>query len=125
MNRNASVTILLRLEGLALGLLCVWLYAGIHRSWWLFAALFLLPDLAMLGYLAGARVGALAYNLAHSWVTAALIFVLSWWGNMPWLLPFAFVLGAHIGLDRALGLGLKLPSGFRDTHLGRTGIPAG
>ena len=28
---------------------------------------------------------------------------------------------AHIGLDRMLGLGLKLSSGFADTHLGRVG----
>jgi uncharacterized protein DUF4260 len=26
---------------------------------------------------------------------------------------------AHIGIDRALGLGLKYPSGFKDTHLQR------
>jgi hypothetical protein len=26
---------------------------------------------------------------------------------------------AHIGMDRALGFGLKYPTGFRDTHLGR------
>jgi hypothetical protein len=28
---------------------------------------------------------------------------------------------AHIGLDRALGYGLKHESGFSDTHLGRIG----
>ncbi|MEF9606012.1 DUF4260 family protein, partial [Paracoccus sp. PXZ] len=28
---------------------------------------------------------------------------------------------AHVGFDRVLGYGLKLPSGFRDTHLGRIG----
>jgi hypothetical protein len=33
----------------------------------------------------------------------------------------AFALGAHIGVDRALGFGLKLPTGVRDTHLGRIG----
>jgi hypothetical protein len=26
---------------------------------------------------------------------------------------------AHIGLDRAIGYGLKYPTGFRDTHLGK------
>jgi hypothetical protein len=31
------------------------------------------------------------------------------------------ILGAHIGFDRALGFGLKLPTSFRDTHLGRIG----
>ena len=28
---------------------------------------------------------------------------------------------AHIGIDRALGYGLKLPSGFKHTHLGVIG----
>jgi hypothetical protein len=28
---------------------------------------------------------------------------------------------AHIGLDRALGYGLKLPDDFRHTHLGTIG----
>jgi hypothetical protein len=28
---------------------------------------------------------------------------------------------AHIGFDRALGYGLKYPTGFGDTHLGRIG----
>lgn len=33
----------------------------------------------------------------------------------------AVVFLTHIGLDRALGYGLKLPTDFRDTHLGRIG----
>jgi len=36
-------------------------------------------------------------------------------------LPVALVWAAHIGLDRALGYGLKLPTGFHDTHLGAFG----
>jgi hypothetical protein len=31
------------------------------------------------------------------------------------------VLIAHVGMDRAVGYGLKLPSSFQDTHLGRMG----
>jgi len=31
------------------------------------------------------------------------------------------VFTTHVGLDRTLGYGLKLPSDFRDTHLGRIG----
>ena len=33
----------------------------------------------------------------------------------------AAILIAHVGFDRALGYGLKLPTSFRDTHLGRIG----
>jgi hypothetical protein len=123
MNRNSPITLLLRLEGLALGLICIWLYAGIHHSWWLFVLLILIPDLSMLGYFAGARIGAIIYNVVHTWVAPVVLFALGWWGNAPYLLPVAFALGAHIGIDRALGYGLKLSSGFNDTHLGRIGKP--
>ncbi len=121
MHRNAPVTLLLRLEGLALGLICVWLYAGIHQSWWLFALLVLAPDVSMLGYLAGPRIGAVIYNAVHTWVAPVVLFAVGWWGDAPYLLPVAFALGAHIGFDRALGFGLKLSTGFRDTHLGPIG----
>lgn len=121
MNRNGPITLLLRLEGLALALICVWLYAGIHESWWLFAVLLLVPDLSMVGYLAGPRMGAVVYNSVHNWATPIVLFAIGWWGNAPFLLPVAFAFGAHIGFDRALGYGLKLPSGFKDTHLGRIG----
>ena len=59
MNRDPFTTILLRLEGLALGLICVWLFRSFHASWWMFALLIFAPDLSMLGYLAGPRVGAI------------------------------------------------------------------
>jgi hypothetical protein len=117
-------TTLLRLEGLALGASCVWLYAGAHRSWWLFAALVLLPDLSMLGYLRGPRLGAVLYNVVHTWVAPLALFATGWWASVSLPLALAFIWGAHIGFDRALGYGLKLPSGFQDTHLGRIGKPA-
>jgi hypothetical protein len=122
MNQTPAVTILLRLEALALGLLCVWLYKNFHQSWWLFAALILVPDLSMLGYLAGPRIGAFVYNAVHNWLTVIVAFFIAWYlfgDNFSLSLPV--ILGAHIGIDRALGLGLKLPSGFTDTHLGRVG----
>jgi len=31
----------------------------------------------------------------------------------------ALIWAGHIGMDRALGLGLKYPTAFRDTHLQR------
>jgi hypothetical protein len=119
------VVIVLRLEGLALAIACIALYSNFGQSWWLFAALILVPDLSMLGYLAGPRVGAGVYNLAHNWVVAVAWFFAAWYldtGNLSLSLPL--ILGAHIGIDRALGYGLKLPTGFHDTHLGRIGKAA-
>lgn len=119
-------TIWLRVEGLALGLLCVWLYSFLPQPWWLFALLFLVPDLSILGYLRGPRLGALAYNIVHSWALAAVLAVVGWyfWDANSFALSLALILGAHIGLDRALGYGLKLPSNFHDTDLGRIGKAA-
>ena len=56
---------LLKLEHGALAIFATLLYAHLAGPWWLFAVLFLAPDLAMLGYLAGPRIGAHTYNLAH------------------------------------------------------------
>jgi hypothetical protein len=123
MTPNSFARILLRLEGLALGALSVWLYAGTHRSWWLFAALILAPDLSMLGYLHGPRLGAVTYNVVHTWLMPLALFAVGYSADVPLLLPLAFILGAHIGFDRALGYGLKLSSGFQDTHFGRIGKP--
>ncbi len=122
----SGTTIVLRLEGLALALLCVWLYHAFHQPWWVFAVLFLVPDLSMLGYLAGPRTGAAVYNAAHSWVTVAALFFVVWYrfGESTFALSIPFILGAHIGVDRVLGFGLKHASGFKDTHLGRLGRAA-
>ena len=39
----------------------------------------------------------------------------------PLLTQLAIILAAHIAIDRTFGYGLKLESGFHDTHLGRVG----
>jgi hypothetical protein len=70
---------------------------------------------------AGPRVGALTYNLAHNLVLPLALLGLGAWTGVTWPLLAGGVLLAHVGMDRALGYGLKLPSGFKDTHLGRIG----
>jgi hypothetical protein len=39
----------------------------------------------------------------------------------PLVLSIAMIWLAHIGIDRALGYGLKYQAGFAFTHLGRIG----
>ncbi|MFN0114716.1 MAG: DUF4260 family protein [Paracoccaceae bacterium] len=96
-------------------------YALTGGSWLLFAALFLTPDLAMLAYLRGPRFGAALYNLAHWAPPAAALAAAGYAWAHPVLLHLGLIWLAHIAFDRALGYGLKLPSGFSDTHLGRIG----
>lgn len=111
--------ILIRLEGLAALAAAVLLYARNGESWFMFLLLFLVPDLSMLGYLAGPRVGAGLYNLAHTYTVAAVVAGCSLFAKQPLVLALALILFAHIGIDRFLGFGLKYPGGFKETHLQR------
>jgi len=78
-------------------------------------------DLSMVGYLAGPRVGAITYNAAHNLVLPLALLGAGWWTDTGWLILASAALLTHVGLDRTLGYGLKLPTDFRDTHLGRIG----
>jgi len=118
---GGGVRSLLRLEGLAVLTFAVAAYAQFGAGWVFFAWLFLLPDLSFLAYLAGPRIGAAAYNAAHSYAGALGLLALGVLAAMPLALAAGLVWCAHIGLDRALGYGLKYASGFGNTHLGRVG----
>ena len=111
----------LRLEGLAAfgaGLA----YFGAGGGNWLFIIpLILLPDASAAGFLAGPRVGTFTYNLFHNWAPGFVVLGLGVWLASPAAQLVAAILIAHVGMDRAVGYGLKLPGSFRDTHLGRMG----
>lgn len=93
-------------------------YARYGQGWGWLAALFLAPDLAFLGYLAGARVGAIAYNLTHSYIGAlACVLAGVLLPHRLWL-TVGLIWCAHIGFGRAMGYGLKYAQGFGFTHLG-------
>lgn len=96
-------------------------YARIGASWWLFAALWLAPDLSMLGYLAGRCWGARIYNAFHTYVTPAALALCTLLFNAHTDLAVALIWANHIGIDRLLGYGLKYADGFGYTHLGRPG----
>lgn len=107
----------LRLEGALVLFAAVVGYAFLGTSWWLFLVLLLVPDGFMVGYLAGPRLGALIYNLGHTYAVpmglgAAAVSLEHALIGAP-----ALIWAAHVGMDRALGYGLKYPSGFHDTHL--------
>ncbi|PAP75338.1 DUF4260 domain-containing protein [Rubrivirga marina] len=112
---------LLRLEGLAALAVAVWGYALTGASWWLFVGLLFAPDLSAVGYLRGPHVGAAMYNAAHTYAVPTLLAAVAYSAGWALGLPVALVWAAHIGLDRALGYGLKLPDGFHQTHLGPIG----
>ena len=96
-------------------------YARTGASWWLFAALWLVPDLSMLGYLAGACCGARAYNAVHTYFLPGVLAFLALVLRADAVLPIALIWANHIAVDRLLGYGLKYADGFGFTHLGRLG----
>jgi len=118
---TGGVRILLRLEGLTLFLGMVLLYAVWGGSWWVFALLFLVPDLSFAAYLAGPQTGAVVYNAAHSYLLPVALMTAGFALPESLILSIAMIWLAHIGIDRALGYGLKYEAGFGFTHLGRIG----
>src|SRR5262245_17725889 len=114
------VRLVLRAEGLAILAAAVGLYVHAGHSGWLFAVLFLGPDLSLLGYLAGSRAGAIIYNSSHSLLGPLALGMLSLF-VAPVVAPYALIWLAHVGFDRALGYGLKYASGFGHTHIGWIG----
>jgi hypothetical protein len=119
--RSSSIIFLLRLEGLVAATAAAVLYARTGANWWLFAALWLAPDLSMLGYLAGSCRGARVYNAFHTYVAPGVLALCSLLPGAHGALPLALIWANHIGVDRLLGFGLKYADGFGFTHLGRTG----
>ena len=111
--------LLLQLEGLAIFAAAFVLYVEGDYSWLLFAILGLAPDLAFVAYAAGPRVGAAGYNLLHNLVLPLALGTYGIVGDSDAATAVALVWLAHIGVDRALGYGLKYPAEFKDTHLSR------
>ncbi|HZB04456.1 MAG TPA: DUF4260 domain-containing protein [Actinomycetota bacterium] len=114
-------TLILRVEGAALLVATVFLYARYGNGWLLFALLILAPDISMVGYLAGPGTGAVVYNLGHTTVLPLGLLLGGVIGSNELVLSVALVWLTHLGMDRMMGFGLKRASGFGDTHLGRIG----
>ena len=95
--------------------------------WWVVLAAFLAFDLSMLGYLRSTAAGATTYNAVHNYAFPAVVGAVALTSAQaaPAVSTVAGVLACawafHVGVDRALGYGLKLPDSFRSTHLGRIG----
>jgi hypothetical protein len=110
-----------RLEGGVLLVLSLLIYSKLAGPWVLYALLILAPDLFMLGYLGGPRLGAAVYNLGHTWLLPGILAAVGILGGTSFAVDVALIWLGHIGVDRLLGYGLKLPTSFQDTHLGRIG----
>ncbi len=112
---------ILRTEGFAVFVCALGIYSSHQLNWMTFILLFLVPDLSFLGYLVNNKIGAISYNFAHSYIGAIISFAVGFFLEAEWALLIGLIWLAHIGLDRALGYGLKYSEGFGYTHLGLIG----
>ena len=109
---------LLNLEYVGGFLLALILFSQLPFAWWLYPVVFFAPDISAAGYLAGPKVGAATYNMAHHLALAVCVYGIGTAGSLPWFQLAGTVLLGHIFFDRFLGFGLKYPDSFKHTHLG-------
>jgi hypothetical protein len=108
---------LLRLEGIAVFLAATTAFAWLDGPLAVYLLLALAPDISMLGYLRGPRVGSVTYNAAHTYLAPSALLAVGLWLSATPVAWVALVWTAHVGADRALGYGLMYSIGFGDTHL--------
>lgn len=113
----------LRIEGLAVLAIALGSYVSLDGSIWLLVVLALAPDLSMVGYLAGPRLGSLSYNGVHTYTLPLALGAVGVWVDARLALLVALIWVGHIGADRVAGYGLKFDSGFDETHLSTQPAP--
>ncbi|MCB0373313.1 MAG: DUF4260 domain-containing protein [Muricauda sp.] len=111
----------IKLEEVMMFVLGIYLFNQLDHAWWWFLVLLLAPDIGMMGYLFGNKVGALTYNLFHHKGLAILIYLVGYHFSIPLCELVGVILFSHSSFDRALGYGLKYEKGFKYTHLGEIG----
>ena len=108
----------LRFEGLGYLALAVCVYQALGYSWMQFALWVLLPELTIFVYFFGnAKACPFLYNAVHSSVFPALLAIVGVLFSDAIVLQASLIWFANIGLNRAIGSGLRFPLGFRVTHL--------
>ena len=112
---------LLKLEELFMFGLTIFLFSKLDFSWWWYPVLLFTPDLSMLGYLGGTRLGAFTYNFIHHKALGISIFVAGAIFANQALQLAGLILFGHSSMDRVLGYGFKYPDAFKHTHFGTIG----
>lgn len=112
------MTNLLRGENLFLFIFSIFLFSQTEYVWWVYLALFLLPDIGMIGYVFGSRVGAVTYNFTHFIGVAVTLMIVGTFYNLEMVYLAGIIILGHAAFDRIVGYGLKYPDSFKHTHLG-------
>ena len=112
---------ILKLEELAMLAISIYGLYVLNAPWWCYLLLALGPDISMVGYLAGNKVGAASYNLFHHKGAAIALFFAGLMLPDISLQIAGIILFGHSSMDRVFGYGLKYDDGFKHTHLGMIG----
>lgn len=72
----------------------------------------------MVGYMLNNKIGAFLYNIGHSSVNPTILLIVGLLGDYTNIKLWSYAWLFHIGVDRAIGYGLKHPRSFHHTHLG-------
>jgi hypothetical protein len=111
----------IQLEELAMFLLGIFLFSQLSFAWWWFPALLLIPDISMLGYIGGNKIGAITYNIMHHKALAIAVYIAGFYLHNEVSQLIGVILFGHSSMDRFFGYGLKTFAGFKSTHLGEIG----
>ena len=112
---------IIQLEEVAMLGISIYALYLLKVEWWFYLLLLLAPDVSMLGYLAGNKIGAITYNLFHHKAVAIILFMIGFI-NQTWIIQVTgIILFGHSSMDRMLSYGLKHFTGFKHTHLGQIG----
>jgi len=116
-----SISRWVRADAAVLLVITLWAVTTTNGSWIWFLALFLAPDLSMIGYVFGPRVGAVTYNAGHlyAWPAGLLAAGVVYHPSLATTAALSWI--AHIAFDNVVGYGLKLPIGFEHTVYGPIG----
>ena len=112
-----SPRLLVRFEGIVFFAIATAVFFVGGGSWIFYFALILAPDLGMLGYLLNSQTGSYTYNALHTHTLPFALIVIGYIAQSEIAVQFSLIWIAHIGVDRAMGFGLKYGSVFKDTHL--------
>lgn len=112
---------IIRLESFAEFIAAYIFFQFLNLPEWYFWAFLLVPDISMLGYLGGNKIGAISYNIFHHKGIAILTALLGVLWSSDMMMFIGAILYAHASMDRIFGYGLKYFTDFSDTHLGKIG----
>lgn len=112
---------LLKLEEALMFAFSIFLFSRLDYAWWWYPLLILTPDLSMLGYLGGTKLGAATYNFIHHKALGIGILILGFILGSESLQLAGLILFGHSSMDRVFGYGLKHSDSFQHTHLGMIG----